>query len=244
LKNKIFYNFVDSIKGFTDLKKTDQIIWFIFYKIELKKVKTVNKEDIKSLFSFAWLEEPKNFNQLWSYLYRTKKVLIIKDKGFVLNRKIYKELQKLYLSSISVPKSSRKLKKIGRGNIVVIPVNIFKKVGKNFIQHCNELNDNLKAENWISSMLLMRKILPLSIIRKFQKDNSEATLKDSNDEYFGSQKLLEKAKNLIQPRTYRELKEIKFLFDGVQHNFTFLPRESDISPASMRLRVFLEELFS
>lgn len=243
MENKILHNFVDSIKGFSNLKKIDQIVWFVFYKLEIKKFKTVNKEDIKSLFSLVWLEEPKNFDQLWLYLYKTKKVLVKKDKGFVLNREIYKKLQKLYLVSPPTPRVRKKLKKISKGNIVIIPVQILKKFPQGLAQHCNELNNNLEAENWISSMLLMRKILPLSIIRKFQKDNMEPNLKDSNNEYFGSEKLLERAKNLIQPRTYKELKEIKFLFDSIQHNFTFLPRKTDISPASIRLRVFLEELF-
>lgn len=243
MENKILHNFVDSIEGFSDLKKIDQITWFVFYKLEIKKFKTVNKEDIKPLFSFAWLEEPQNFNRLWLYLYKRKKVLVKKEKGFVLNRGIYKKLQEVYLISSSTPRVRKKLKKISKGNIVIIPAQILKKFPKNIVQHCNELNDNLEAENWISSMLLMRKILPLSIIRKFQKDNREPELKDSNNEYFGSKKLLERAKNLIQSRTYKELKEIKFLFDSVQHNFAFLPRKTDISPASIRLRVFLEELF-
>lgn len=243
MENKILHNFVDSIEGFSDLKKIDQITWFIFYKIEIRKFNIINKEDIKPLFSLAWLEEPKNFNRFWLYLHRTKKVLVKRGKGFVLNRKVYKELQKLYLASLPTPRIRKKLKKIDKGNIVIIPAQILKKFPKDLSRHCNELNDNLKAENWISSMLLMRKILPLSIIRKFQKDNREAELKNANNEYFGSKKLLEKAKDLIQPRTYKELKEIKFLFDSVQHNFAFLPRKTDISTASIRLRVFLEELF-
>lgn len=241
--NKTFHNFVDSIRGFADLKKIDQITWFVFYKFEKEKSQTVDKEDIRPLFSLAWLEEPKNLNGLWSYLHGTKKVLVRKDKGFVLNREVYKRLQKSYLTSLPTPKVRKELKRVGKGNIVKIPAQISKKFPKDLVRHCNELNDNLDAENWISSMLLMRKILPLSIIRKFQKDNKEANLKDSNNEYFGSKKLLEKAKNLVQPRTFKELGEIRFLFDSIQHNFKFLPRKTDISPASIRLRVFLEELF-
>lgn len=243
MDKKDLNNFIDSIKGFADLKKIDQIKWFVFYKIELKKYKIIDKEDIKPLFSSVWLEEPQNFNQLWSYLNKKKKVLIKKDKGFVLNRKVYENLQKSYslLSGKSIPK--KKLKRIDKNSIVTIPIEVIKLLPKDLVSHCEELNENLIAENWISSMLLMRKILPLSIIRKFQKDNKENEVKDSDGEYFASKKLLEETKNLVQPRTRRELKDVKFLFDSVQHIFTFHPRKPDISPCSMRLRVFLEELF-
>lgn len=243
MENKILHNFVDSIKGFPDLKKIDKIKWFVFFKIKIKKFKSVNKKDIKPLFSLAWFDEPKSFDQLWSYLHKKKKVLVKKGKGFVLSREIYKKLDQLYSESISKTKIRKKLEKIAQGRIIIIPPETLKKLPKDLTQHCNELNGNLEAENWISSMLLMRKILPLSIIRKFQKDNRETELKDSNNEYFGSKKLLEKAKEFIQPRTYKELKDIKFLFNGVQHIFTFRPRKTDISPASTRLRVFLEALF-
>jgi len=92
-------------------------------------------------------------------------------------------------------------------------------------------------------MLLMRKTLPLAIIRKFQKDNKEKNIKYSNGEYLNSEKLLEKSQNLVEPRIYKEIKEIKFLYDSIQHIFTFFPGRTDISPATIRLRVFLEDLF-
>jgi len=242
MKNISLNRFIDSIKDFDNLNQIVQIQWLVFYKLFIEKVEYVKKDQIKSLFSQCWVGEPKNFDQLWFYL--TKKQILIKQKdGFVLNRTIYKSFRESYLSPSPVPKIEKKLKKISNGKIVPIPPTVLKLFPKDLIKHCDQLNDNLGAENWIASMLLMRKILPLAIIRKFQRDNKEAKIKSPKGEYFGSEKLLEKSQNLIPPRIYREIKEIKFLYDGIQHFFGFSPDEPDISPAMIRLRVFLEELF-
>jgi len=234
--------FIDSIKDFDNLDQIVQIQWLVFYKLFMEKVECVKKDQVRSLFAQCWVGEPKNFDQLWSYL-TTRQILIKQKDGFVLNRTKYKNFQNLYSSPSPQLKIVKKLKKISNGKIVLIPQTVLKLFPKDLIKHCNQLNDNLGAENWIASMLLMRKILPLTIIRKFQKDDKEAKIKNSEGEYFGSEKLLEKSQNLIPPRIYREIKEIKFLYDGIQHFFDFFPDESDISPAMIRLRVFLEELF-
>jgi len=243
MKNNNLNKFIDSIDGFSNFQKIEQIIWFVFFKIEIKKNNYVNKEDIKSLFATAWITEPKNFNQLWNYLVERKKILVKQVKGFVLNREKYKELKNFYSQSSTKSSTKKKLKKLGKGNIIIIPLTVLKLLPKDVIQHCNELNDNIRAENWISSMLLMRKILPLAIIRKFQADKKESSIKSSNNEYFGTEKLLKKSHNLVEPRIYKEIKEIKLLYDGIQHLFTFSPGKSDVSPAITRLRVFLEGLF-
>lgn len=243
MKNVSLHDFIDSLKEFNDLDQITKIKWFVFYKLYIEKMNYVKKEDIKPLFSQCWIPEPKNFNPLWFYLVATKKILIKQKDGFVLNRKEYRDLQIVYSSSLPQSKTKKRLKKLSKGNVVIMPTRVLKLLSKDLAQHCNELNENLEAENWISSMLLMRKILPLAIIRKFQKDNKERNIKHSNGEYFNSEKLLEKSQNLVEPRIYKEIKEIKFLYDSIQHIFTFSPTETDISPATMRLRVFLEDLF-
>lgn len=243
MKNNNLNKFIDSVDGFSNFQKIEQIIWFVFFKIEIEKNNYVNKEDIKSLFTTAWITEPSNFNQLWDYLVKKKKILVKQDKGFVLNREKYKELKNFYSQLSTKSNTKKKLKKLDGGNIITIPSTVLKLLPKDVIQHCNELNDNIDAENWISSMLLMRKILPLAIIRKFQIDKKESSIKDSDNEYFGTEKLLKKSQNLVEPRIYKEIKEIKLLYDGVQHLFTFSPRKPDVSPAITRLRLFLEGLF-
>jgi len=129
------------------------------------------------------------------------------------------------------------------GKIVIVPKTVLELLDADIVKHCDELNDNLRAENWISSMLLMRKILPLAIIRKFQKDKRKSEVVDSSGEYLSTEKLLTRVQDLIQPRIYNELKQFKFLYDGIQHFFNFIPQDTDISPATIRLRVFLEDLF-
>ncbi|KPJ54787.1 hypothetical protein AMJ47_03520 [Parcubacteria bacterium DG_72] len=243
MKNNNLNKFIDSIDGFSNFQKIEQIVWFVFFKIEIEKNDYVNKGDVRSLFTTAWINEPNNFDQLWGYLVKKKKILVKQDRGFVLNREKYKELRGSYSQLTTKSSTKKRLKKSGKGNIVTIPSAVLKLLPKDVVQHCNELNENLEAENWISSMLLMRKILPLAIIRKFQIDKKESNIKDSNNEYLSTEKLLKKSQNLVEPRIYKEIKEIKLLYDGVQHLFTFSPRQTDISPAIIRLRVFLEGLF-
>jgi len=243
MKNISPPDFINSLKGFDDFDHIIKIIWFVFYKLYIEKVNYVKKEDIRPLFSQCWIDEPQNFNQLWFYLIAKKKILIKQKDGFVLARKVYQDYQILYSSLLPQSKTKKRLKKLSKGNIVIIPTTVLKLLTKDLVQHCNELNENLEAENWISSMLLMRKTLPLAIIRKFQKDNKEKNIKYSNGEYLNSEKLLEKSQNLVEPRIYKEIKEIKFLYDSIQHIFNFFPGRTDISPATIRLRVFLEDLF-
>lgn len=233
--------FIDSLTNFNSANQTDKILWLIFYKLYIEKNKCVAKEDIKVLMENCWLGV-KNFDQLWFFLVKNGKI-IKKGDCFVLNREIYKSMESLYSPRVSLNSTIKKLKKTAKDGVVIIPTEVLKKLDKDIAKHCIELNDNLQAENWIASMLLMRKILPLAIIRKFQKDKNESSVKDSSGEYLACEKLLEKVQTLVQPRIYKELKEIKFLYDGVQHFFVFTPHKTDISPASIRLRVFLEELF-
>ncbi len=108
----------------------------------------------------------------------------------------------------------------------------------------DEFNSNFSNNRSNASMLILRRILPLSIVRKFQKDGRESEIKDRNGEYLAAKELLGKAENLMsQKRTYKELMTYKMLTDGVQHSYTLNIQMSDAKGAGVAVRIFLDDIF-
>jgi len=108
-----------------------------------------------------------------------------------------------------------------------------------------DFNFNYSYNQATACMLLLRKILPLSIVKKFELDGIEQKIK-KNGEYVGTKSLIEQANSLIPtvtPRTYRSLSASKILLDASQHSYTFNPHNSDVKETATTLRLFLEELF-
>jgi hypothetical protein len=111
---------------------------------------------------------------------------------------------------------------------------------------CKEFNFVFVNSKKIASLLLLRRILPLSIVRKFQKLNREPELKDRDEEYFGTQTLIEKIKPLLkEKRPINELtKTYKFILDLTQHSFSYTTSLSEVEAAAIRIKAILCDMFS
>jgi len=79
---------------------------------------------------------------------------------------------------------------------------------------CSEFNFNFKNEKEISCLLLLRRLLPLSIVRKFQQLEKEDEIKNQG-EYLETKSLVGKiAPHLKESRRYKEIMSQKPLIDS------------------------------
>ena len=108
---------------------------------------------------------------------------------------------------------------------------------------CEEFDFNYKSKNPNACMLLLRKILPLAIVRKFQQLGKEDDIK-SNGEYLPTMQLLGKAQTVMSSsRIYDEICNYKFLIDSSQHIFTVNVYMEDLPRPAIALRIMLEDFF-
>lgn len=146
--------------------------------------------------------------------------------------KLYSEYKDFYL--VETSKSS---------GVPIFPQSLLPKLPKDIRKICEELNENLiNKRNW-ASILLLRKLLPLAIVRKFQSLNQENEILMEGD-WLDTKALLGKIEqHLKEKRVYKEILNYKILTDSSQHSYAFSPDSSDAEGIAIKLRVFLEQLF-
>lgn len=121
---------------------------------------------------------------------------------------------------------------------------VMSKIPKDVATLCREFNFNFKNHNPHGCMLLLRRMLPLSIVRKFQSLTRDSELKNQDREYFGTEKMLDISNDVIQDkRIYRELKNYKSLLDGSQHSFSLNIDFTDTQGVGLVMRKFLDDIF-
>jgi len=130
------------------------------------------------------------------------------------------------------------------GNKIIFPRELIEKLPKDLKILVDDFNFNFKNSRPVTGMLILRRILPLAIVRKFQKLNREAEVKDSNGDYFDAKALLGKVESLLSnKRIYNELMSYKTLIDSSQHSYTLSVQMSDTEGAAIKLRIFLDDIF-
>ena len=108
---------------------------------------------------------------------------------------------------------------------------------------CEEFDFNYQHGKSNAAMLLLRKILPLAVVRKFQQIGREAEIK-SNGEFLQTKDLLGKAQSIMSSsRIYDELMDVKFLIDSSQHNFSISSYMEDVYRPATAIRILLEDFF-
>lgn len=126
----------------------------------------------------------------------------------------------------------------------IFPQKLLEKLPQDLKILCDDFNFNFDNNRPVASMLILRRLLPLSIIRKFQQMNKETEIKDENGEYFGTKKLLGKAEKLLSDkRIYKELMNYKILIDSAQHSYSINIQLSDVEGAAVKVRAFLDDIF-
>jgi hypothetical protein len=110
---------------------------------------------------------------------------------------------------------------------------------------CSEFNFNYEHGNPNACILLLRKLLPLLLVRKFQRLNREAEIRDTKNELLDTQGLMGKAEGLMSsPRVYRSVMDYKLLIDSSQHIYTVRISIDEVPGPATAIRILLEDLFS
>ncbi|MCD6194732.1 hypothetical protein J7K05_00795 [bacterium] len=126
----------------------------------------------------------------------------------------------------------------------LFPNSLVKKLPPDLKILCDDFNFNFANKRPIASILILRRILPLSIVRKFQQINKESEVKDEKGQYLETKNLLGKAERLLSnKRIYKEVMNYKILIDSAQHSYSINIQLSDVEGAAVKIRIFLEELF-
>jgi hypothetical protein len=126
----------------------------------------------------------------------------------------------------------------------IFPSELIEKLDKGLKILADDFNFNYSNGRPVAGVLILRRLLPFSIVRKFQQLNLEEEIKDSNGDYLGTKALLGKIENKISnKRVSRELKGCKFLLDASQHSYAINIDEIDAKNVAFVVRSFLDDIF-
>ena len=128
--------------------------------------------------------------------------------------------------------------------MTIFPKELLSKLPSDIQEICKEFNFNFENEKRWAALLLLRRLLPLSIVRKFQAIGKESEIKADGD-YLDTKNLLGKVeKYLKEKRAYKDILISKILIDSSQHSYTFSPELSDVEGVAVKIRLLLDDLFS
>jgi hypothetical protein len=125
----------------------------------------------------------------------------------------------------------------------IFPQELIHKLPKDIKILCDDFNFNFVNERPATSMLILRRILPLSIVRFFQSISKETELK-TEGEFLETKQLLGKIEaKLSNKRIYNDVMNYKILVDSSQHSYTLNVQMTDTEGAGIKMRIFLEDIF-
>ena len=135
-------------------------------------------------------------------------------------------------------------KTISQQKNIIFPKSLIQKVPKDIAVLCDEFNFNYQNGKPHAGILLLRRILPLSIVRKFQQIGRENEIKDGAGEFLDTKGLLGKVESLLtNKRIYKEIISYKILVDSSQHSYTLNVEMPDTEGAAVKIRVLLDDIF-
>jgi hypothetical protein len=165
--------------------------------------------------------------------------LILNEEKF---SELYEEFEKMFERDVSSDSSTTTPNYLGQ-----LSSEILEKLPAEIAELCSELNIASKNELKYACAFLIRRIIPLSIYIKFKKENILEKIRDPqrNNEFYGTKKLLELAKNekYLESRTERELQQLRFITDTSQHNYNFKIENHEIIDSFPKVKVFLSDLY-
>lgn len=127
---------------------------------------------------------------------------------------------------------------------IIFPKELIEKLPRDLKILADDFNFNFKNERPVTGMLILRRMLPLSIVRKFQALDRENEIKNKDGDYLDTKALLGKIESLLSnKRIYKDLINYKILIDSSQHSYTINIQPNDTEGAAIKLRVFLDDIF-
>jgi len=134
--------------------------------------------------------------------------------------------------------------KIEDGKGIIFSQALMSKIPSDLATLCEEFNFNYKNKKPNAGILLLRRILPLAIVRKFQLLNKEADIKGPNNDFLDTKGLLGKVEGYLgNKRIYKEIEGYKLLIDSSQHSYSLSIDLIDTEGAAIKIRVMLDDLF-
>jgi len=125
---------------------------------------------------------------------------------------------------------------------IIFPEEFLEQIPSDVRDEIDDFNFNYSHKRIRPCMYIMRRILLLSMIRKFQIEDREGEIKKDGD-FLTTKSLLELTRRSIDKRTYEHIYSSKMLLDASQHSFTYRPTYSEVERIATRLRLFLADLF-
>lgn len=126
----------------------------------------------------------------------------------------------------------------------IFPKELISKLPKDIQNLCTEFNFNYENRKPNACVLLLRRILPLSIVRKFQMIDEENEIKEDGD-YLETKNLVGKAEKILKSKQiYQKILNFKLVLDSSQHSYTLNVTIMDAEGAGVAIRVLLEDLFN
>jgi len=165
----------------------------------------------------------------------------IQDLEFILGR-----LENMTNENFEEKRNPKEItnNKMSPSNSVIFPEFLMKKMPQDIAVLCDEFNFNYQNRKPHAGMLLLRRILPLSIVRKFQQLSRESEIKDDRGEFFDTKALLGKVECILKnKRIYKEIMSYKTLVDSSQHSYSLNIDITDTEGTAVKIRVFLDDIF-
>ena len=129
-----------------------------------------------------------------------------------------------------------------RGNL--FPKEVIEKMpDKKIKETCKEFNFNYRNENPVACILLLRRLVPLSIIKKFLMENLEDEIKNNKNEFLGTSALVDKSNRFVEPRLQGDVDGARTQLDSSQHLFSVSMTMTDAGDIGGKVRAFLDSLF-
>ncbi|OGH92758.1 MAG: hypothetical protein A2563_03765 [Candidatus Magasanikbacteria bacterium RIFOXYD1_FULL_40_23] len=130
------------------------------------------------------------------------------------------------------------------GKGIIFSKDLTSKISADLGGLCNEFNFNYQNKKPNAGLLLLRRILPLAIVRKFQALNRELEIKKPDGDFLDTKGLLGQVEKLLSnKRIYKEIEGYKLLIDSSQHSYSLNVDDSDVEGAAIKIRVLLDDLF-
>ncbi|WP_025663938.1 hypothetical protein [Aquimarina megaterium] len=229
--------FCNNIKEFNNLSSSEQIDYFVYYLLIIKKQDGVKAKDISSCFDEMHLPP---YSNIGSYLNRFSKKgknqkFIKRTNGFYLERSKKQEID-LITNNKPLPKPSdglypQVLLENTRGYLL--------KIGEQ-ASICYDIG------LFDASLVMIRKLLETLIIECFERHGIEQKIKGNDNHYFFLSDLIDKflleSKWSVNRNTARSLPKIKALGDLSAHNRKFSAKKPDIDKIRDDLRIVIEDL--
>lgn len=229
--------FCNNIELFNKLNSSEQIDYFVYFLLIIKKQDGVKAKDIGNCFDKMHLPP---YSNIGSYLNKFSKKgknqkFIKRTNGFYMERNKKQEID-VICDNKPLPKPTNDL----------YPQVLLENTRGYLVKIGNQASICYDIGLFDSSLVMVRKLLETLIIECFERHGIEEKIRGRDNHYFFLSDLIDKFllenKWSINRNTSKSLPKIKALGDLSAHNRKFSAKKSDIEKVKDDLRIIIEDL--